>query len=221
MRFSLVTSGEKLTDKEVDDVCKAVAAIKEQTNISVCASLGLLSFEQFAHLKAAGIERIHNNLETSRRFFPHVCTTHSYDDKIDVLKTARSAGMDLCSGGIIGLGETMEDRIDLALTVRELGVRSVPVNVLNPIQGTPFENNPKLSDEEIRRTVAIFRFILPDASIRLAGGRGLMADKGRGCFSSGANAAITGDMLTTSGVTIENDMKILDELGYRPELWRA
>jgi len=221
LRFSLVTSGERLTDKEVDNICDSVKAIKKETRLSVCASLGLLSAEQFARLKTAGVERIHNNLETSRCFFPHVCTTHSYDDKISALEAAREAGMDLCSGGIIGLGETMEDRIDLALTVRKLGVKSVPVNVLNPISGTPFENNPKLSDEEIHRTVAIFRLILPDASIRLAGGRGLMADRGGRCFVSGANAAITGDMLTTSGVTIENDMKILNELGYKPALWSA
>ena len=119
----------------------------------------------------------------------------------------------------MGLGETMEDRIDMAFTLRELGVKSVPVNFLNPIPGTPFEHNVPLTDDEKQRIVAIYRFILPDASVRLAGGRGLIADKGEGCFRSGANATISGDMLTTSGITIETDMCLLDKLGYEVKLW--
>ena len=119
----------------------------------------------------------------------------------------------------MGLGETMEDRIDMAFDLRELAVKSVPINFLNPIKGTPFENNAPLSDDEKKRIVAIYRFILPDASIRLAGGRGLIADKGEGCFKSGANAAISGDMLTTSGITIETDMNMLKKLGFKAELW--
>lgn len=117
----------------------------------------------------------------------------------------------------MGLGETMEDRIDMALTIRELGIRSIPVNLLNPIPGTPYENNERLSPEDMRRIVAVFRFLVPDASIRLAGGRGLLPDKGRACFLSGANAAISGDMLTTAGITIGQDMEMLSELGYKPE----
>lgn len=120
----------------------------------------------------------------------------------------------MCSGGIMGLGETAEDRIDMALTLRELGIKSVPVNMLNPIPGTPFAKNERLTMEDMRRIVAVYRFILPDAAIRLAGGRGLMPDKGRGCFQSGANAAISGDMLTTAGITVETDLKLLGELGY-------
>ena len=221
LRFSLVTSGERLTDAEVNEVCERVCEIRKNAEISVCVSLGLLSEDQFHRLRQAGVERVHNNLETSRRFFPQVCTTHKYDDKIAVLKAAQNAGLSVCSGGIIGLGETMEDRIDMALEVRSLGVRSVPLNVLNPIPGTPFEHNEKLPYDEIRRTAAIFRFLLPNASIRLAGGRGLMSDKGKACFQSGANAAISGDMLTTTGVTIEEDMKIVKKLGYEPRLWNA
>ena len=114
----------------------------------------------------------------------------------------------------MGLGETVEDRIDLALEVRKLGVKSMPVNLLNPIPGTPYEHNPVLTTEEMRRIVAVFRFLLPDAWIRLAGGRGLLPDKGRSCVTSGANAAISGDMLTTAGITIERDMQMLGELGY-------
>ena len=125
----------------------------------------------------------------------------------------------MCSGGIMGLGETAEDRIDMALKLRELGIKSVPVNMLNPIPGTPFEKNNRLTDEDMRRIVAVYRFLLPDASIRLAGGRGLLPDKGRGCFTSGANAAISGDMLTTAGITVKTDLELLNELGYEVKLY--
>ena len=118
----------------------------------------------------------------------------------------------------MGLGETMEDRIDMALTVRELGVKSIPVNLLNPIPGTPYENNRVLTNDELCRIVAIFRFIIPDGNIRLAGGRGLVGDKGEKCFKSGANATISGDMLTTAGINVETDMKLLEELGYEVRL---
>ena len=118
----------------------------------------------------------------------------------------------------MGLGETMEDRIDMVLTLRELGVLSIPVNMLNPIKGTPFENNKLLTNDEMCRIVAVFRFLIPNAAIRLAGGRGLLEDKGESCFLSGANAAISGDMLTTSGITIKEDMDLLEKIGYKPEL---
>jgi biotin synthase len=218
LRYSIVTSGKTLTDAEVDRVCESVYAIRAQTRIAVCVSLGLLNEAQFARLKDSGVRRTHNNLETSRRNFPNVCTTHSYDDKLASIRAAQRAGLDVCSGGIMGLGETPEDRIDMALTIRELGVRSVPVNMLNPIPGTPYGNNPPLTSGDMRRIVAVFRFLIPNASIRLAGGRGLLPDKGRGCFLSGANAAISGDMLTTSGITIETDMQMLKKLGYKAVL---
>ena len=219
LRYSIVTSGKMLSDSDVDKVCESIKAIKSEVGIEVCVSFGLLGVEQFKKIKAAGASRVHCNLEASRSFFPSVCSTHTYDMKIETLKAARLAGLSICSGGIMGLGETMEDRIDMAFDLRELAVKSVPINFLNPIKGTPFENNPPLSDDEKRRIVAIYRFILPDASIRLAGGRGLIADKGEGCFRSGANAAISGDMLTTSGITIETDMKMLKKLGFKAELW--
>jgi len=214
LRYSIVTSGKKLSDEEVDRMCGAVRRIRKETGIAVCISFGLLTEEQYRKLKEAGVTRVHNNLETSRRNFPNVCTTHSFDDKIRAIRAAQAAGLTVCSGGIMGLGETPEDRIDMALTLRELGIKSVPVNMLNPIPGTPFEHNEKLSADEMRRIVAVYRFILPKASIRLAGGRGLLGDKGRSCFTSGANAAISGDMLTTAGITVETDRKLLGELGY-------
>lgn len=142
-----------------------------------------------------------------------------YDEKINAINGAKSAGLNVCSGGIMGLGETMEDRIEMVIDIRNLGIRSIPVNMLNPIKGTPYENNKKLTNDEMCRIVAIFRFLVPNASIRLAGGRGLLIDKGRKCFLSGANAAISGDMLTTSGISIETDMKMIKELRYEVELW--
>jgi len=220
LRYSIVTSGKRLSDEEVDKVCEAIRLLKQKTPISICGSFGLLGEEQFKKLKEAGLERVHNNLETSRNYFDSVCTTHTYEDKLEAVKAAKRAGLSVCSGGIMGLGETMEDRIDMALDIRELGVRSVPVNMLNPIPGTPYENNEKLTKDDMRRVVAIYRFILPDASVRLAGGRGLLPDKGRSCFKSGANACISGDMLTTSGITIETDMNLIRELGYTPKLWQ-
>ena len=219
LRYSIVTSGKALSDRDVDQVCESVRQIKKETGIELCASLGLLNESQFRKLKEAGISRIHNNLETSSRNFPNVCTTHTYEDKIASIQAAQRAGLRVCSGGIMGLGETVEDRIDLALQLRELGIGSVPVNMLNPIPGTPYENNLKLTEDDMRRIVAVYRFILPKASIRLAGGRGLLEDKGKSCFMSGANAAISGDMLTTAGITIEADCKIIDELGFVKELW--
>lgn len=214
LRYSVVTSGKRLTGDELDRLCESYATIKNQCGISLCGSHGLLSFEQLLKLKNAGLQRYHNNLETCRRFFPSVCTTHTYDDKIATIKNAQKAGLSVCTGGIIGLGETLEDRIDMALDIRELGVKSVPINVLHPIPGTPFAHNPVLSVDEVRRTVALFRFILPDAALRMAGGRGSMADKGKSIFLSGANAAISGDMLTTSGIRIDDDMQMVRSLGF-------
>ncbi len=218
LRYSIVTSGRKLSDREVDQVCESIRAIREQVGIEVCVSFGLLGEEAFRKLKEAGASRVHCNLESSRRYFPQVCTTHTYDEKIQTMQAAQRAGLSVCSGGIIGLGETMEDRIDMVLTARQLGVKSVPVNLLNPIPGTPYEHNPVLTEDELRRVVAIFRFLIPDGNIRLAGGRGLLEDKGARCFRSGSNAAISGDMLTTSGITVQRDQEMLNELGYQVRL---
>ena len=214
LRYSIVTSGKKLNEKEIDYMCNISENILSTLDVKVCASFGLLTEEEFIKVKKSGIVRIHNNLETSRRNFPNVCTTHTYDDKITAIKNAQKAGLEVCSGGIMGLGETYEDRIDMALDIRDLGVKSVPINMLNAIEGTPFEKNERLTDDDMRRIVAIYRFILPYAAIRLAGGRALLSDKGKACFKSGANAAISGDMLTTTGITINDDIKMITELGY-------
>jgi biotin synthase len=218
LRYSVVTSGKNLAQDELESVCNSYSKIKKKCDISLCASHGLLSIEQLLKLKNIGVQRYHNNLETSRRNFPNICTTHTYDDKINTIKAAQKAGLEVCSGGIIGLGETMEDRIDMALDIRGLGIKSVPVNILSPIPETPYGKFPVLTADEVRKIVTIFRFILPDAAIRLAGGRNLLADKGRSLFLSGANAAISGDMLTTSGIIITDDLRMIKELKFEVKM---
>lgn len=218
LRYSIVTSGRRLSEREVEQVCESIREIKKEVNIEVCVSFGLLDEAQFCKIKEAGASRVHCNLESSARYFPKVCTTHTYAEKIETLKAAKRAGLSICSGGILGLGETMEDRIDMVLTARELGVKSIPVNLLNPIPGTPYEGRKPLANEEACRCVALFRFLIPDGAIRLAGGRGLVGDKGVSCFQSGANAAISGDMLTTAGITVETDMELIKKLGFEARL---
>lgn len=215
LRYSVVTSGKALSNAEVDSLCDTFREIRKTCPISLCISGGLLTFEQFTKLKDAGVERVHNNLEAGENFFPNICTTHTFADKVEAIKNAKKAGLDVCSGGIMGLGETMEDRIDMAFSLRELEIDSIPVNLLNPIKGTPLENQTPLTKDEFEKIVAIYRFILTKAYIRLAGGRGLLTDKGEGCFTGGANATISGDMLTTAGYTIQSDMELIGKLGYR------
>ncbi len=213
-RFSIVTSGRKLSPREAEELCTAAAYIKKRCGVSLCVSCGLLDDGWFSALKDSGVERYHCNLETSRRFFPEICSTHSYDDKLEVLKKARAVGMEICCGGIIGMGETREDRTSLALELKKLRVSSVPLNILTPIKGTPLENARPLPYDEILRTAAVFRFILPSSFIRAAGGRAGLPDKGRGLFLAGVNAAITGDMLTTGGVSAAQDKALIKELGF-------
>lgn len=218
LRYSIVTSGKRLSDGEVERMCGVIRRIRSEVGIQVCVSFGLLNEEQYRKLKEAGASRVHNNLETSGENFANVCTTHTFEDKVSAIRAAQAAGLAVCSGGIMGLGETPKDRISMAMSLRELGIKSVPVNMLNPIPGTPFEKNPRLTADDMRRIVAVYRFILPEASIRLAGGRGLLEDKGKGCFVSGANAAISGDMLSTAGITTKTDLEMLEELGYEVKL---
>ncbi|QIB70213.1 biotin synthase BioB [Aminipila butyrica] len=214
LRYSIVTSGRTVNPEELDQLCASYQSIQKSQSISLCASHGLLTYEQLLQLKEAGVVRYHNNLETSRRNFPAVCTTHTYDDKIATIEAAQRAGLSVCSGGIMGLGETMVDRIDMAFDLKELGVQSVPINILNPIPHTPLEDQPILSLDEVRGIVALYRFILPTTALRLAGGRELLSDKGRSVFASGANAAISGDMLTTSGIRISSDLEMIQDLGF-------
>ena len=217
-RYSVVTAGRALSGDEMEKALRAYRSMKLNCNIELCASHGLLSQEDFEKLREAGVTRYHANIETSRRNFPNICTTHTYDDKLEVIRRAQKAGLSVCSGGIIGMGETWEDRIDMAFSLRELGIRSIPINILQPIPGTPLEDMEPLSEEEILRTIAIFRYINPEADVRLAAGRNRMEHSGQRVFCSGANAAITGDMLTTSGNKIADDIEMLASMGFSTEV---
>ncbi len=211
-RFSLVTSGRGITGSDFEKVLEIYEELNKEVNMDLCASLGILGYEELLKLREKGITMYHHNLETSREHYENICTTHSYDERIATINAAKKAGMAVCSGGIIGLGESLEDRIKLAFQVRDLGVKSIPVNVLNPVKGTPLENAKSLSQEEILKTIAIFRFVNPKAFIRLAGGRNLIDEFGKNCFHAGANATITGNYLTTSGNKICDDKKMVSEL---------
>lgn len=213
-RYSVVTAGRALNGREMDLALRAYRSMKENCKIELCASHGLLSQEDFYRLAEAGISRYHANIETSRRNFPNICTTHTYDDKLEVIRRARNAGLAVCSGGIIGMGETWEDRVDMAFSLYEMEIKSIPINILQPIPGTPFGTLPPLSEEEILRTIAMFRYINPDAEVRLAAGRNSMEHSGKKVFTAGANAAITGEMLTTSGNNIADDMAMLTSMGF-------
>ena len=212
-RFSIVTSGRGLDEKNFSRAIETYKLLFSKLKIDLCASHGILSAEQLKKLKNAGVKRYHHNLETSRRFFPEICTSHTFDDRISTIKAAQAVGLDVCSGGIIGLGENWQDRIDLAFEVANLGIKSIPINILTPIKGTALENCKKLAPEEILRTISIFRYINPAANIRLAAGRKFLPDNGASALKNGASAAITGNMLTTSSINIEKDLKILRELG--------
>lgn len=213
-RYSIVTAGRDLDGEEFEMALKAYKMMSKECNIKLCASHGLMDPEDFVKLKEAGVNRYHANIETSKAFFPNICSTHTFEDKLEVIKRAKAAGMEVCSGGIIGMGETFEDRIDMAFTLRELEIDSIPINVLRPVPGTPFENMEPLSEEEILRTIAMFRYINPEATIRFATGRNSLPNSGEEVFLCGANAAITGDMLTTSGNNIDEDHEMLDRLGF-------
>ena len=211
-RFSLVTSGRGATGSDFEKILDIYEELNKEMKVDLCASLGILEYEQLCSLREKGITMYHHNLETSREYYENICTTHSYDERINTINAAKKAGMVICSGGIIGLGESMEDRINLAFQLRDLGVKSIPVNILNPIKGTPLENAESLSQEEILKTIAIIRIINPKALIRLAGGRNRIDEFGKECFNAGANATITGNYLTTSGNKIKDDMEMVSEL---------
>ena len=212
-RFSIVTSGRALSGADFDKAVEAYRLLRDKLKIEMCASHGILNAEQLRKLREVGVTGYHHNIETSKRFFAQICTSHTYDDRINTIKLAQAAGLRVCSGGIIGMGESWQDRFDMAFALAELNIKSVPINILNAVKGTALENLKPLGAEEILRTVAIFRFILPDSNIRLAAGRKYLPDKGASAFLYGASASITGDMLTTTGTTIKGDFEILKNLG--------
>jgi biotin synthase len=212
-RYCLVASGRRLSRHDVELAQESVRQISEQTDINICASFGLLEYEDFEKLKNAGLSMIHNNVETSPAYFKKVCESHSQEDKINTIKAAKRAGLMVCSGTLFGMGESMEDRVDTAFLLRDLEVDSVPMNILNPREGTPFYDKIPLSQEEYATTVALFRFVMPRVMIRLAAGRGRFGDGGSLALSAGANAVISGDFLTTDGTTFESDFAMIKAAG--------
>ncbi|MEK7376297.1 MAG: biotin synthase BioB [Candidatus Margulisiibacteriota bacterium] len=216
-RFCIVTSGNVLSDEDFATVAETITQLWDSVGIDADASLGRLSKERLKTLKDAGLTRYHHNIETSRNFYPSIITTHTFDERLATLKAAKEAGLEICSGGIIGLGETWEDRIDMALTLKELDVDSVPINILNPIKGTPLENAERLSPLDAIRTIAIFRIILPGKTIKIAAGREtILKDYQAMCFAAGANGMLIGGYLTMKGRPVEEDQKFIREI---EELW--
>ncbi|MCD7724157.1 MAG: biotin synthase BioB [Clostridiales bacterium] len=213
-RFSIVTAGKALTGEEFEKAVHAYETMRSQCKIELCASMGFLNAEQLRRLHEAGVTSYHHNIETSKRNFPNICTTHTYDQKVATLKLVKAEGMCACSGGIIGMGESWEDRLDMAVSLAELEIDSIPINALMPIPGTPLAHQERLTEAEILRTIAFFRYINPEANIRLAAGRALMTNDGERAFESGASATITGNMLTTAArATIQSDKRMLAGLG--------
>ena len=206
----------------LDEVCDRIAELKATGKTRPDASLGLIKSQKVAdRLKSAGLECYGHNLESSRRFFPQTCTTHSFDERLETIGYLKKAGIKICSGGIIGMGETREDRCDLAFTLKEIGANVVPINILNPIPGTPFEKNERLPVMEILKTIACFRFILPRQEIMIAGGRTVnLRDAQSMIFMAGASALMVGNYLTTLNQSVEKDLQMLKDLGLDPD-WDA
>ncbi len=212
--FGIITSGTEIRDEEEwEQIETAVKGIRKM-GIEPCVSLGMIDRKRAVKLKNAGLFRYHHNLETARSYFPHICTTHEYDEDINTVRAAKEAGLSTCSGGIIGLGETMEQRIELAVTLKDLDVDCVPINILNPRPGTPLENIQQLSPVEILVTIAIYRFILSDKDLKLCGGkeRNLRQLLPLGIVA-GCNSLMTGDYLTTPGRSPDLDKEMIRDLG--------
>lgn len=213
-RFSLVTSGRALSPADAERISAIYRRIGSECPIKLCASLGLLNREQLFQLKESGVTRYHCNLETAPSYFPQVCTTHTIEEKLQTIEWAREAGLEICSGGIIGMGESEEQRVEFALAIRRTGAVSIPVNILNPIPGTRLAGMPPLKDEEVIRAVAMIRILNPEASVRLAGGRSRIKAVEPELFRCGISGSIVGDLLTTTGSDIDTDKAMFLRLGF-------
>ncbi|NOY39199.1 MAG: biotin synthase BioB [Nitrospirae bacterium] len=214
-RFCIVTSGKRVSGEEIKVIASAVGEIR-QLGLLPCATLGLLDEGELRILKEAGLERFHHNLETSEEFFQKVCTTHTYSDKIKTIMAVKNAGLSLCSGGIFGLGESWNDRIRMAFTLKDLNVDSVPINFLMPVEGTPMGHLPPLHPLEALRIISVYRFILPEKEIRLCGGRvQTLGELNSMVFLAGADGLLTGNYLTLKGRCAEDDIRLIEMLGLR------
>ena len=212
-RFCVVTSGKKPSVKELEEICGYINEIKK-IGLSACATLGMLDPDQLKVLKSAGLHRYHHNLETSEAFFSEICTTHTYEDKIKTILAARSIGLSICSGGIFGLGESWEDRIEMAFALREIGVDSVPVNFLTPVDGTPMGSRELLDPLEALKIIAIYRLIMPDTEIRVCGGRpATLRSLNALIFTAGADGLLLGNYLTTTGRSPDDDLQMINDMG--------
>jgi biotin synthase len=214
-RFGIVTAGKGLEKAEIGSVQKAIAGFEEENLKQIpCASLGILTKDDFAALKDKGLMRYHHNLETSKNYYTKICSTHSYDDRVKTINASKSAGLEICVGGILGLGESLSDRIDLLYEIKEFDPNSVPINFLVPIKGTPLEGNQQISMWEAVKVIALARFIMPDKDIKLGAGRlEVFKDAQHIVFLAGANGMIVGDLLTIKGRTPEDDLAVTNDLG--------
>lgn len=211
-RFSLVTSGRGIAnDRELKALTDIYDHLRENTSLNLCASHGIITYEHAVALKKAGISMYHHNIETSAEYYSEICTTHTFQDRIDTIRNVQKAGIKVCSGGIFGLGESRIDRLNMAFTLKELNVDSIPLNILNPIPGTPLENNESLNPLEVLKTIALYRLINPKIHIRYAGGRSLLGKYAGKGLKAGINSALTGNYLTTTGSTIESDKEMVLE----------
>ncbi len=216
--FSIVTSGERIRSlEEMATVEEAVRRIASETTLRTCVSLGAIDEAFLARLKAAGLVRVHHNLETNRRYFPQICSTHRYEDRVEMVQRVQRMGFENCTGGIVGMGETAEDRIDLAFEIRQLGADSIPVNILNPIPGTPLEHQPVMEPDEVLRTLTLFRLVNPRADIIVAGGRERsLGERQDELFAAGASGILIGNYLTTAGRPPGEDLEMVQRLGFVP-----
>jgi len=214
-RFCIVTSGGRLSGRDFDTAVAAVGRIRAETSLRRCASLGMLDVGQVEALKEAGLDRYHHNVETCSSFFPQICTTHSWEQRAGVVRLIKESGIETCVGGILNVGESPRQRVQLALELREFDPDSVPVNFLDPRPGTPVQDREPIGALEATKFIAIFRLILPRARIRLAGGRAAtFCDDPAAAFRSGADGLLVGSLLTTEGPAVDADLKMLDDLGF-------